>query len=468
MIGADPILWSDAIPEPRGIRPCLEGRVTADVCIIGAGYTGLWTAYYLKQRAPTINVVIVEAESAGFGASGRNGGWVSGSLAQQHRYLDGLAADERRACYRVIFDMVDEVGRVITREGINCEYHKGGVLYAAARYPEQETRLRRHLQKLHADGCDASDYRWLGRDEARERIAMRDVRGAVFSPHCAVMQPARLVRGLANAVERLGAALFEKSPVLAFGDGEVRTARGVVAAPLIVTAMEGYSNRLPQLRPYMIPVHSLIVATEPMDDAVWRSIGLPDREAFDDTSRQITYGQRTADGRMIFGARGKYYLGAKQIDAWPLDHPEFRMRIDLLHDLFPQLRGVRITHAWGGAFGMARAMTPHVIFDRAHGHLWGGGYTGEGVAAANLAGRTMTDLILGRESELVRLPWVFSDVVVAKRLRSWEPEPFRWLGSRAISWAYRQEDRVCSSPTVSGWRKRAVGCLADLLELLMR
>ncbi|MBI1731929.1 MAG: FAD-dependent oxidoreductase [Gammaproteobacteria bacterium] len=468
MTGHSSILWSDALPEPRRTRPSLESRVTADVCIIGAGYTGLWTAYYLKQRAPQTKVVILEAEIAGFGASGRNGGWVSGSLAKQHKYLDALSADDRRIGYRVIFDMVDEVGRVIAREGIHCDYHKGGVLYAAARYAEQETRLRRQLEKLHADGCGEGDYHWLGRDQARDRIAMRDVRAAIFSPHCAVVQPARLVHGLADVVERLGVSVYENSPVTVLADGEARTAQGVVAAPLVVTAMEGYSNRLPKLRPYMIPVHSLIVATEPLDDAAWRSIGLHNREAFDDSSRQITYGQRTADGRMIFGARGKYYLGGRQIDAWPMDHPEFRMRVNLLHDLFPQLRGVRITHGWGGSFGMARAMAPHVIFDRARGHIWGGGYTGEGVAASNLVGRTITDLILERESELLRMPWVFRNDAVATRLRSWEPEPFRWFGSRAISLAFRLEDQVCRSTTAPGWRKRAVVRLGDVLELLMR
>ncbi|MGK4674031.1 NAD(P)/FAD-dependent oxidoreductase, partial [Pseudomonas aeruginosa] len=203
-------LWMNQLDDPLEARPSLEESLEVDVAIVGAGYTGLWTAYYLKRRAPQLRVAIVEAETAGFGASGRNGGWLMGNLLGEDGLLAGLPPERRRAGYDLLHGIPDEVARVLQEEGIDCDYRKGGVLYCAARYPEQERRLRAYLHDLYAEGLDESDYRWLTPQELDQQLRIPGSYGAIHSPHCATIQPARLARGLARAVERLGVRLFEK------------------------------------------------------------------------------------------------------------------------------------------------------------------------------------------------------------------------------------------------------------------
>lgn len=296
-------LWMNQLDDPLEARPSLEESLEVDVAIVGAGYTGLWTAYYLKRRAPQLRVAIVEAETAGFGASGRNGGWLMGNLLGEDGLLAGLPPERRRAGYDLLHGIPDEVARVLQEEGIDCDYRKGGVLYCAARYPEQERRLRAYLHDLYAEGLDESDYRWLTPQELDQQLRIPGSYGAIHSPHCATIQPARLARGLACAVERLGVQLFEKSRVLHWQRGLLRTERGELRAEWIVPAVEGYAASLPPLGHYQLPVQSLLVATEPLPSSVWAEIGLERGQAFSEFSRQVTYGQRTADDRLAFGAR---------------------------------------------------------------------------------------------------------------------------------------------------------------------
>lgn len=267
-------LWMNQLDDPLEARPSLEESLEVDVAIVGAGYTGLWTAYYLKRRAPQLRVAIVEAETAGFGASGRNGGWLMGNLLGEDGLLAGLPPERRRAGYDLLHGIPDEVARVLQEEGIDCDYRKGGVLYCAARYPEQERRLRAYLHDLYAEGLDESDYRWLTPQELDQQLRIPGSYGAIHSPHCATIQPARLARGLARAVERLGVRLFEKSRVLHWQRGLLRTERGELRAEWIVPAVEGYAASLPPLGHYQLPVQSLLVATEPLPSSVWAEIGL--------------------------------------------------------------------------------------------------------------------------------------------------------------------------------------------------
>ena len=170
-------LWMDQLDEPLTARPSLAQDLDVDVAIIGAGYTGLWTAYYLKQQAPNLNIVIIEAQTAGFGASGRNGGWLMGNLLGEDRLLAGLSSQQRRASFDLLHSIPDEVEVVLEREGIDCDYRKGGVLYCAARYPEQETSLRDYLKKLHAQGLTDDDYRWLSPEQLAQQIRIASCSG---------------------------------------------------------------------------------------------------------------------------------------------------------------------------------------------------------------------------------------------------------------------------------------------------
>ncbi|BAV75445.1 FAD dependent oxidoreductase [Pseudomonas chlororaphis subsp. aurantiaca] len=459
-------LWMDQLDEPLLARPSLEQDLDVDVAIIGAGYTGLWTAYYLKRLAPTLNIVIVEAQTAGFGASGRNGGWLMGNLLGEDRLLAGLSAQQRRASFDLLHGIPDEVASVLEREGIDCDYRKGGVLYCAARYPEQEVTQRRYLDKLYRQGLDERDYRWLSPEQLARQIRVAKAYGGIYAPHCATIQPAKLVRGLARAVERLGVPIYENSPVSHWQSGSLQTARARVRCRWIVPAVEGYSVTLPPLGRYQLPVQSLLVATEPLPAATWDEIGLSQGQAFSESSRQVTYGQRTADNRLVFGARGGYQFAGKLRHDFDLTRSEVELRRYLFSELFPQLKNVRITHSWGGNLGMSRHFRPHMLCDRRHGIALSGGYGGEGVGASNLGGRTLAELILERDSELTRQPWVIPEGGL-DALRAWEPEPCRWLGYNAIIRSFVHEDQTLANPATPPWRRRLASRVASFMEGLM-
>lgn len=460
-------LWMDQLDEPLVPRPALSGALQVDVAIVGAGYTGLWTAYYLKQHAPELRIAILEAEIAGFGASGRNGGWLMGNILGEDRLLGDLPAEQRQAGYDLLHGIPDEVGRVVTLEGIECDYRKGGVLYCAARYPEQLQRVQAQLQALRHEGLGEQDYRWLTADELARQLRISGAYGGLYTPHCATIQPAKLVRGLAACVERMGVQIFEGSKVLDWQPGRVRTAAGEIRAEWVVPAVEGYAASLPPLGRHQLPVQSLIVATEPLADEVWDEIGLAHGQAFSESSRQVTYGQRTRDNRLVFGARGGYRFGGRLRTDFNLTEEERGLRRYLFSELFPQLKAVRITHAWGGNLGMGRRFQPHMLRDARRRMALSGGYGGEGVGAANLGGRTLADLILGRDSDLLRQPWVVRDGRL-DQLSRWEPEPLRWLGYNAIISSFVHEDRVLADPASPSWRRRLVQWLARLMEGFMR
>lgn len=459
-------LWMDQLQGPLVPRPALHQQLEADVAIIGAGYTGLWTAWYLKQQAPHLNIVILEAQIAGFGASGRNGGWLMGNLLGEDRLLASLGAPERQAAFTLLHGIPDEVARVCQAQGIDCELRKGGVLYCAARYPEQERRLREQLQAARAEGLGEDDYRWLSPQALHEHLNVANAYGALYSPHCATIQPAKLVRGLAEAVERAGVRIFEQSAVLDWQPGRVRTAEGEVRASWVVPAVEGYSSQLPPLNRHHVAAQSLIVATEPLPSQLWAQIGLDRGQAFSENSRQVTYGQRTRDDRLVFGARGGYRFGGRLREDFNLSQAERELRQGLFSDLFPMLRNVRLTHAWGGNLGVARRFQPHMLIDRRQQVALAGGFGGEGVGASNLGGRTLAALILGQRNELTEQPWVWNDRPLAA-LPRWEPEPLRWLGYNAIIQSFVHEDRVLANPNTPQWRRSLAQGLAATMERLM-
>ncbi|PWE46837.1 NAD(P)/FAD-dependent oxidoreductase [Pseudomonas prosekii] len=459
-------LWMDQLDEPLLARPALERDLDVDVAIIGAGYTGLWTAYYLKRLAPDLKIAIIEAQIASFGASGRNGGWLMGNLLGEDRLLAGLPAEQRRASFDLLHSIPEEVEIVLEREGINCDYRKGGVLYCAARYPEQESSLRSYLDKLHGQGLNENDYRWLSPEQLAQQIRIAKPYGGIYAPHVATIHPAKLVRGLARTVEGMGVKIYENSPVTQWQSGSLRTAKASVRSRWVVPAVEGYAVTLPPLGRYQLPVQSLLVATEPLSAATWDEIGLSQGQAFSEASRQVTYGQRTADNRLVFGARGGYQFAGKLRHDFDLSTSEVELRRYLFGELFPQLKNVRITHAWGGNLGMSRRFKPHMLCDHASGIALSGGYGGEGVGASNLGGRTLADLILERDTELVRQPWVIPQGGL-DALRAWEPEPCRWLGYNAIIRSFVHEDQTLANPATAPWRRKLASGVAEFMEGFM-
>ncbi|MCU1751194.1 NAD(P)/FAD-dependent oxidoreductase [Pseudomonas sp. 6D_7.1_Bac1] len=460
-------LWMDQLDEPLLARPSLEKDLDVDVAIIGAGYTGLWTAYYLKRQAPDLKIVIIEAQTAGFGASGRNGGWLMGNLLGEDRLLADLPAEQRRESFDLLHGIPDEVHVVLEREGIDCDFRKGGVLYCAARYPEQERSLRRYLDSLYRQGLNEADYRWLSPEQLAQQIRVAKPYGGIYAPHCATIQPAKLVRGLARTVERMGVDIYENTPVNQWQSGSLRTAKASVRSRWIVPAVEGYAVTLAPLGRYQLPVQSLLIATEPLSAATWDEIGLSGGQAFSESSRQVTYGQRTADNRLVFGARGGYQFAGKLRHDFDLTRSEVELRRYLFGELFPQLKNVNITHSWGGNLGMSRRFKPHMLCDQRSGIALSGGYGGEGVGASNLGGRTLADLILGRDTELVRQPWVIPQGGL-DTLKVWEPEPLRWLGYNAIIRSFIHEDQTLADPTSAPWRRKLASRVAGFMEGFMQ
>ncbi len=439
-------LWQDTLGTGASLRVPLPGPASYDVVVVGAGFTGLWTAYYLSVADPTLRIAVLEAETVGFGASGRNGGWCSALFPTPWSRLVAASSEaEALRLHRAMADTVVEVGRVVEAEQIDADYQRGGTLTLARSRP-QAVRLRSELAESRAHGFTPADVRWLEESEARGQLDATGVLGGLFTPHCAAVHPAKLVRGLAAAVEKRGVRIFERTRVRAIEPRGVVTDVGRVSADVVVRATEAWASQLPGSRRAVAPVYSLMVATEPLPESTWAGIGLDQRSTFTDGRHVIIYGQRTADGRLAFGGRGApYHLGSRIRPDFDSEPRVFGKLRRTLVDLLPQLNGVEFTHAWGGPLGIARDWAASVGLDRSTGQAWAGGYVGDGVGTTNLAGRTLADLILRHDTELTTLPWV------NHRSPAWEPEPLRWLGINAGLQAMRTadaEERLTRRPSL--------------------
>ena len=416
-------LWLDTLDEDLTPRPALAGDTAADVAIVGAGYTGLWTAYYLLKAEPGLRVALIEREIAGFGASGRNGGWCSALFAASHdKIARRYGRESAIAMQRSMFDTVDEIGSVLGEESIDADFHKGGT-FTLVTSPTQMGRVRAMLEEDRAWGFGEEDSRWVDAPELRQAVRVEGALGAHFTPHCARVHPARLVRGLASVVERMGATIYEGTSATKMEPGRVETERGTVAAEMTLCATEAYTRSLSGKERDLLPLYSLMIATEPLPDSVWDEIGWSGLETLHDGRHLLIYAQRTAEGRIAIGGRGApYHFGSRISDANDRDPKVFASLSEVIRQLFPAAAGSRITHEWGGCLGVPRDWFSSVGFDRKTGVGWAGGYVGDGVATSNLAGRCLRDLMLDRDTDLLRLPWV------NHRSRRWEPEPLRWLG----------------------------------------
>jgi glycine/D-amino acid oxidase-like deaminating enzyme len=269
-----------------------------------------------------------------------------------------------------------------------------------------------------------------GTETVRARYEVPDAVAATISPACARVHPGKLVRGMARAVERRGAVIAEQSEVVGWHDGVVRVRAGgvehTVTAGTVVNASEGYGAQLDQVGRRVLPLYSLMIATEPLSDAVWEKIGIEHGQTFADFRHLIVYGQRTADNRIAFGGRGaRYHLGSTIRTSYDRSPRVREHLVRTLGELFPAVAGVRITHHWGGPLGVARDWHASVGIDRDAREAWAGGYVGDGLSTTNLAGRTLADLITDRRTDLTALPWV------GHRSPRWEREPLRFLGANA-------------------------------------
>jgi glycine/D-amino acid oxidase-like deaminating enzyme len=416
---------------PSGLtpRPSLAASRAADVCIVGAGYTGLWTAYSLLREDPSLTVVLLDAEVAGYGASGRNGGAVIAQFNGSRAYWSKRGGrDGTIAMERAVRQSVVEVGEAVEREGIDCSYARNGVLMVA-RTPLEAERFQASIAEDREWGWTDADSRYLSRNEVLERIRVEGALGARYNAHCASIHAGALVRGLADAVERLGATIYEGTRVTAIEPGLARTASGhEVRAKYVVRATEAYTDSLETHKRIMVPVHTSMLVTEVIGDDVWDEIGWAGRQALL-AEHPFLHLQHTADHRITIGGddnRIPYRWGSAPSRDEAAPEKVAEMYRSELVKLFPALADVRIEHTWQGVFAAGRNWAPGCGLDTTTGVAWGGGYVGEGVATSNLVGRALADLLLGRDTPLTRLP------MVGPPARKWEPEPLRAIGAVAI------------------------------------
>jgi glycine/D-amino acid oxidase-like deaminating enzyme len=454
-------LWWSSLEHPVTARPALAQHLDVDVAIVGGGFTGLWTARELLRRDPGLRLAILEKEVCGFGASGRNGGWASGLFPMGNtsviRRYGGEAFDHQR---RVLQSAVAELGSSARDDGIDARFIHGGTL-TFARSDIQAARLHDEIASARDVGIGPEDLRWLDATELGGRV--NGALGAAFSPHCARIDPARLVRGLSDVVARLGAKIFEDTAVTrimprrASAPAEVVTVGASVHAEFVVRATEGFTPTLPHERRTVVPLYSLMIATEPLLREFWEEVGFANYETFADDRHMIIYGQRTSDDRLAFGGRGApYHFGSSVEPRFDTDHKVFQKLEGTLRDLFPTMKG-SITHAWGGPLAMPRDHSPFVRVDFDSGLASAGGYTGDGVVLSHVAATALADLITRRDTatDFTRLPFVQHSA------RRWEFEPFRWLGINAglalAGWADHVEIKHARVSRASQWLERFTG-----------
>ncbi len=453
-------LWWSTLPDPVVPRATLREHLDVDVAIVGGGFTGLWTARELKRRDPALRVAVLEQSVCGFGASGRNGGWASayyplGDDAVIARHGNDAFNQLRRTLQRA----VPALGEAARADGIDAHFVQGGSL-KFARSDIQARRLRESVDTARELGDGPEDLAWLSESEAVERARVSNALGATFSPHCARIHPARLVRGLAEVVEALGVAVFENTTVTrivgarANRSPEAITVGASVHARYVIRATEGFTTTLPGERRRVVPIYSLMIATQPQSRSFWDEVGLRHYETFADGRHLIIYGQRTNDDRLAFGGRGAPYHFASTVEERYDDNARvFALLARTLQELFPALEG-DISHRWGGPLAMPRDHSPYVLVDHASGLASAGGYTGDGVVMSYVAANSLADLITAPETatEFTTLPFV------QHHGRPWEVEPLRWLGINTglglATWADHVEGHRHRESRASHWLER--------------
>lgn len=406
-----------------------------DVAVVGGGYTGLWTAYWLLQHDPTLAVAVFEANDLGFGASGRNGGWLSSkqvgirrALARGPKGREGV-----REMEQIVRRSVDEVVQLLGAKELRARH--GGWMQIA-RSTSELARLEKYVATAHDWGVPEGAMQLLSADEARERVDVTRTVGALYSPEGYTLDPARMVSELAKAVIASGGQVFTHSRASRIAPRRLTVNGLEVRANSVVVATEAYTAEEKGQKRRLLPLNSSQIVTEQLTPEQWKSIGWAGCEGLSTTAHTYFYGQRTPDGRILLGGRGQPYTFGSGYDAYGrVDAATVGKLIDALTDAFPSV-DVRVAHAYSGVLGVARDWSPYVEFDAAQSFLRVGAYAGQGVTAAYVAGRIAADLVLNRVSEFSESNWVRRAPI------RWEPEPLRWVGAHALYAAYGVADRL--------------------------
>lgn len=428
----------DLSREARSPEPPLEGDVTADVAIIGAGYTGLSTAYHLKAADPTLNVAVLEAETAGFGASGRNGGFVMTLFGSSVPLMKMLHGKERvRDAHHFMVRAIDSLEDTIRTHDIDCDYERNGFLRIATA-PAYLPRIRDEIelfQSLGIEGLEWVDGNWL-----QDRIKSRRFLGGCWEPYSGSLNPVKWTAGLRRLAVSSGARLYERSPVTGVTRTGTRmrltTPRGTVTADKVVYATNGYSHRVPGMRFSQIPAFTYVIATEPLDDAQLASIGWQGREAIEDGRNFMHYFRLLPDRRIIAGGGPGLvpFAGNMNHDSYPKAWAHLEQ---FIVDTFPQLAGIKVAYRWGGAFSMTSDFTPRIATLSGGRAICSIGCTGHGVAMTQMNGQIVRDLVLERQSDLTEL-WF-----VNRRSLPMPPEPIQSLVTNLVMASMVVDDWWC-------------------------
>ncbi len=428
----------DLSKTPRADRPPLAGDTSVDVAVIGAGYTGLSTAYHLKVADPSLNVAVLESDYVGYGASGRNAGFVMTLFGASVGAMKTLHGDERvREAHHYMEHSIAGLEAMIAEHRLDCDYERNGFLKVATS-PRFVARIRDEIELFEKIGVRG--YRWLNVGELAGRVRSPTYLGGCYEPGCGLINPRKWVDALAGLALGAGAQIYEKTRVddvrRVGGKFRLATAGGTVTAEKVVFASNGYSHLIPGVRLKQMPAFAFIVVSEPLSPEQLASIGWAGREGIEDGRNFMHFYRLTPDNRILMGGGpGFVPLGGRMHhDAYPAAWQHLEAFIGTT---FPALRGVKIAYRWGGAFSVTANSTPQIGTLHDGAAAFSVGCTGHGVAMTHMNGRILRDLVLGRRSELTDL-WF-----VNRRSLPLPPQPFASLGGKAVTAAMALDDWWC-------------------------
>jgi glycine/D-amino acid oxidase-like deaminating enzyme len=428
--------WLEADPYVPG--PPLAGDVAVDIAIVGGGFTGLWAAHFLLRAEPALKVAVIEREVIGYGASGRNGGFAMTLLSRSvHDLLQTFGKEPARAAHEAVVGSIDAIGEFCAEYKVACDYQKNGFI-AVALDDSQVPRIEADRQA--AETLGIAGVRYLSGEELRRQIQSPLVRCGLEERACALLNPAKLVRGLGRVVRQQSGIIYEQTPVEGIDTGgekvTIRTPQGTVRADKVVVASNAYSVQFPEFRRAVVPLYSYIVLTEPLSETQWTAIGWQGRQGLEDKRTYIHYFRPTADGRILMGGEdAPYYYGSSTAPQHDRNPPVFALLQRDLKTIYPQLEGVRFTHQWGGPVGVTVRFVP--TFGTLQGGRlhYGFGYCGHGVGPTHLGGQILRDLVLGRQSDLTDLCFVRQQAI------PFPPEPLRYLTMNLVRRSLLAQDR---------------------------
>ncbi|MEU6545333.1 FAD-dependent oxidoreductase [Streptomyces sp. NPDC046859] len=429
--------WLDDPGRPRP-EPALTTAETCDLLVVGGGYSGLWTALLAKERDPGRDVVLVEGREAGWAASGRNGGFCAASLT--HGTANGLARWPREihTLERLGARNLDEIERAVTRYSLDCDFERSGEIDVATE-PYQARELRARYDELRDHGLDEG-IEFLDAEAVRAQVDSPTFRAGLYDRRgVALLHPAKLVRGLKRACQDLGVRVYEHTPALdlkPYGAGmAVRTPYGRIRARRVALGTNIFPNLVRRVRSYTVPVYDYALMTEPLTEDQLASIGWKNRQGLGDSANQFHYFRLSADNRVLWGGYDAVYPYGGRVRSEYDDRPETYAKLaGHFFTCFPQLEGLRFTHAWGGAIDTCSRFS--AFFGTAHrGRVaYAAGYTGLGVGATRFGADVMLDLLAGERTERTELE------MVRRKPLPFPPEPFAWTGIALTKWSLARAD----------------------------